>query len=43
MNIAFSHRVRNGISVAIATQNSHAYLSMAFVRDGDQFDRAVAR
>src|SRR6185369_12010887 len=42
-SMAFSHRPSDGISVGIAVIAGVAYMSASFVRDGDYFNRKLAR
>jgi len=41
--MAFSHRPADGISVGVAVIAGVAYMSVGFVRDGDCFNRKLAR
>lgn len=41
--MTFSHRPQDGISVGFATIAGVAYMSVSFVRDGDYFNRKLAR
>lgn len=41
--MAFSHRPNDGISVGIAVIAGVAYMAVGFVRDGDCFNRKLAR
>jgi len=41
--MGFSHRPVDGISVGIAVIGGVAYMAAGFVRDGDQFNRKLAR
>ena len=42
-SMAFSHRPNDGISVGVAVIAGVAYMSVGFVRDGDCFNRKLAR
>jgi hypothetical protein len=42
-SMAFSHRPNDGISVGVAVIAGVAYLSVGFVREGDFFNRKLAR
>lgn len=42
-SMAFSHRPNDGISVGIAVIAGVAYMAVGFVRDGDHFNRKLAR
>lgn len=42
-SMAFSHRPNDGISVGVAVIASVAYMAVGFVRDGDCFNRKLAR
>jgi hypothetical protein len=42
-SMAFSHRPNDGISVGIAVIAGVAYMAVGFVRDGDSFNRKLAR
>lgn len=41
--MAFSHRPQDGISVGVAVIAGVAYMAVGFVRDGDCFNRKLAR
>jgi hypothetical protein len=41
--MTFSHRPKDGISVGFAIDNGSAFMAVGFVRDGDQFNRKLAR
>jgi hypothetical protein len=41
--MTFTHRPQNGISVGFAVIAGVAYMSVGFVRDGDCFNRKLAR
>ena len=41
--MTFTHRPQNGISVGFAVIAGVAYMSVGFVRDGDFFNRKLAR
>lgn len=42
-SMAFSHRPNDGISVGVAVIAGVAYMAVGFVRDGDCFNRKLAR
>lgn len=42
-DIAFSHRPHTGISIGVINLAGVAYIAGAFVRDGDEFNRPLAR
>lgn len=41
--MAFTHRPQDGISVGFAVVAGVAYMAVGFVRDGDSFNRKLAR
>lgn len=41
--MAFSHRPQDGISIGVYVEYNVAYMAVGFVRDGDCFNRKLAR